>query len=137
MAVMKTRSPRRGLAAVETAIVLPLILILTMGLLEYGWLFLKAQQIQNAAREGARVACRVGATGADITSAVRHSMSLSGMEDSGYDMDLEHSVVAGLKVGPMITITVRVDYSAIGLGIGMIPTPPTLEASVTMAREGS
>ncbi len=136
MAVMRTRASRRGLAAIETAIVLPLILILTMGLLEYGWMFLKAQQIQNAAREGARVGCRVGATGADIISAVRHSMSLSGMDDSGYDLDRELSVVAGLEVGPMLTITVRVDYSAIGLGIRLIPTPATLEASVTMAREG-
>jgi Flp pilus assembly protein TadG len=43
MANMKRVSSRHGLATVETAIVLPVILLLTVGLIEYGWLLLKAQ----------------------------------------------------------------------------------------------
>ena len=41
---------------VEAAIVFPILLMLTLGAIEYGWLFLNAQQVTNAARQGARIA---------------------------------------------------------------------------------
>lgn len=43
---MKNTS-RRGTMVVETAIILPLLLLLTFGGLKYGWLFIKWQQINN------------------------------------------------------------------------------------------
>ena len=46
---------RDGLAVVEMAIVLPLLILLTFGMIEYGWLFLRSQEISNAARQGARI----------------------------------------------------------------------------------
>lgn len=50
------RSDRRGTAVVETALVLPVVLMLFFGIFEYGK-FLSAQQaIENAARAGARYA---------------------------------------------------------------------------------
>jgi hypothetical protein len=41
---------------VEAAILFPLLLILTLGAIEYGWLLFNLQRITTAAREGARIA---------------------------------------------------------------------------------
>ena len=46
----------RGAAVVEFAVVLPLLLTILFGIIEYGWVFMVRQTLQTAAREGARVA---------------------------------------------------------------------------------
>lgn len=40
----------------EFAVVLPLLLTVLFGIMEYGWLFMVRQTVQNAAREGCRLA---------------------------------------------------------------------------------
>jgi len=56
---------RAGTATVELALVVPLLLLLLMGIIEFGLLFEDFMLLKNAAREGART----GATG-DSTSAI-------------------------------------------------------------------
>jgi Flp pilus assembly protein TadG len=54
---LKTKRPRdrqRGVAAVEFALVLPLLLTLVLGAIDWGWYFFVDQLVTNAAREGAR-----------------------------------------------------------------------------------
>jgi len=51
---MKTLSSRKGVAALEMALVMPVLLVLTFGLVEFGLLMYNQQVITNAAREGAR-----------------------------------------------------------------------------------
>lgn len=46
----------RGAAAVEMAIVLPLLLLVIAGIVDFGRFFMTEIQLTNAAREGARVA---------------------------------------------------------------------------------
>lgn len=55
----------RGAAAVEMAIVLPLLLLLLGGVIDFGWLFFQKIVMTNAAREGARGAV-VKMTDADV-----------------------------------------------------------------------
>ena len=50
------RSSRRGAATVETALVLPIVLLFMFGIFEYGRYFMTMQLLNNAAREGARYA---------------------------------------------------------------------------------
>ncbi len=47
---------RRGAAMVETALVLPIVLLFMFGIFEYGRYFMTMQLLNNAAREGARYA---------------------------------------------------------------------------------
>lgn len=49
---------RRGSAAVECAVVAPLLVILFIGVLDYGQFINVAQTVSNASREGARSAAR-------------------------------------------------------------------------------
>ena len=55
---MTTRSDSRarqsGAAAVEFALVLPLLLTLVLGAIDWGWYFFIDQLVTNCAREGAR-----------------------------------------------------------------------------------
>jgi Flp pilus assembly protein TadG len=67
-------SPRRqeGAAAVEFALVAPILVILLFGVLQFGVAFLHVQTIRSAVREGARYAA-VGGTKADIQKHTKDS----------------------------------------------------------------
>ena len=60
---------RRGTVTIEMAISLPLLLLLVLGVIEYGWMFLKNQGVTNTARQTARVAARYNVTDAEIQGA--------------------------------------------------------------------
>ncbi len=54
VAGMKVVSCRKGVAAIEFALVLPVLLVLVFGIIEFGLLMYNQQVITNASREGAR-----------------------------------------------------------------------------------
>jgi Flp pilus assembly protein TadG len=54
----------RGAAAVEMLIIFPILLVLTIGIIEFGFVFNAQISLSQAAREGVRV----GAIGDDLTS---------------------------------------------------------------------
>ena len=51
---MKVKKGQKGASAVEFALVLPLLLVILFGIVEFGLLFYNQQLITNASREGAR-----------------------------------------------------------------------------------
>ena len=136
VSLRRVRGSRRAIAVTEMALVLPLVLLLTMALLEYGWIFLKAQQITNAARHGARVGARADSTLADIESGVLTVMTAAGLQGSGYLLVVEPPGISDLDAGTSFSVTVRVTYANIGLNMPLAPTPDALEAAMTMVREG-
>jgi len=118
---------RRGAAMVEMAIVLVLLLMLSLGVIEYGWLFLTMQRITNAARQGARVAAPLGATDTDGEAAM--TTLLAGVPTAVPDVTTS---------GATVTATVTVTTSAVRLvNWDALPVPATLQATVTMAKEGA
>jgi hypothetical protein len=52
---VKTRRDERGAAMVEFALILPLVLLLTFGLIDFGFAFADAAGIKSATRSGARI----------------------------------------------------------------------------------
>ncbi len=50
----KEKNSERGAAVVEFAIILPFLMLLLMGIIEFGLLFYNQQVLTNASREGAR-----------------------------------------------------------------------------------
>ncbi len=62
------RRSERGAAVVEFALVLPLLLMLLVGAIDWGWYFYLREVVTNAAREGARVGS-VSTSGAAATAA--------------------------------------------------------------------
>ena len=61
---------RPGAAAVEFALVAPLLVMLVLGMIEFGRMMMVEQILTNAAREGARKAVLPGVTKTQVESAV-------------------------------------------------------------------
>jgi Flp pilus assembly protein TadG len=64
-------APRRGTAAVEFALTLPLLLLIVLGIWEVGRMVQVQQIVSNAAREGGRQAASGAFTNAQVTTIVR------------------------------------------------------------------
>ena len=61
---------QRGNALVEFALVLPLLLLIFAGIVDFGFLFQRYEVITNAAREGARIGVLPGYEVADVQQRV-------------------------------------------------------------------
>lgn len=123
---------RRGIASLEFVMILPILLLLLFGVMEYGWMLSKAAQLNNAARDGARVGARPEATAADVSAAVAARMSDAGM--SGYTL----SVSGGATTGSVLTVEITQPYDgAVQLtNFSLIPVPENLRGRVSMRKEG-
>jgi Flp pilus assembly protein TadG len=69
----------RGAELVEFALVLPLLLVLIAGIVDFALLFQAYEVVTNAAREGARVRVLPGYTNADAQARVRAYLDASGL----------------------------------------------------------
>jgi Flp pilus assembly protein TadG len=63
---------RRGAALVEFAMVVPILIFMILGIMEFGWYAKNQLTVANATREGARQAS-LGRTTGDIETRVRNS----------------------------------------------------------------
>ena len=65
------RDARRGAAVVEMALVLPIFLMVTMGIIEFGRAMWVSNMVANSAREGARMATLDGSSNTQVQNAVK------------------------------------------------------------------
>jgi len=114
-----------------------LLLLVTLGAVEYSWLFLKQEQIANAARQAARLAATPDATNAMVTSEITTLMAQYGLSGSGYTTTFTPADVATAATGGTVEVQISVNYSKITItNFGMLPLPTTLSGIVTMIKEG-
>ncbi len=137
MVNLTLRHERRGTVAVEMALLLPLLLLILFGMLEYGSLFWRAQQIGAVSRQGARIGAMPSGTSAAVTSAVDTMMTNYGLGGTGYSVTLNPADPAGMAAGASFTVTISVPYTAIQLTNFPVPTPTTLVRATTMVKEGT
>ena len=69
----------RGAELVEFAFVLPTLLLVMAGIMDFGMLFQRYEVVTNAAREGARVAILPGYQNADVTARVNQYLTAGGL----------------------------------------------------------
>jgi hypothetical protein len=114
------------------AVVLPILLTILFGIIEFGWAFMIYQSVTNAAREGCRVAVLQGSTDTDIETRIDDYLNLVGI--TGYTTEFEHSVAGS----PEETVVVRVPYSNVSLLKGYFgSTNFDLVGRATMRKEGA
>src|SRR5215831_8178385 len=70
---------QRGAELIEFALVLPLLLLLVLGIVDFGFLFQRMEVITNAAREGARIAVLPSYTNADVQARVCNYLTSGGV----------------------------------------------------------
>lgn len=133
-----TRRIRRGFSTVEAALVLPLVLMVTFGTIEYGWMFLKAHQIAGANRHGARLAALPGANPNQVRAAVQQLLAdQAGLSAGSVTVQIIPDNPDGAAPGSAITVRTTVPYSAVELtGFTLIPAPASLTAEMVVAKEG-
>src|SRR5947209_5457878 len=74
-----SRAKRWGAAAVEFAIVAPILVSLVLALIEFGRVLMVEQILTNAAREGCRTAVLEGSTTTDVNTTVSSYLAGSGI----------------------------------------------------------
>lgn len=137
MPTQNSRRPRRGAQMVEFAIILPVLVLLLFGIIQYGWIFLKVSQLNQAARMGTRVAVRPAATEDEVRSAVDEVMTSARLSASGYTVSISD---LGVEVGDPVEIQIDVNYRNNDgielLGLSLLPRPDVLHGRAVMAKEG-
>jgi len=125
---------RRATAVVEFAVVLPLLMTMVFGIIEFGYVFMVRQTLQHAAREGCRVAILQTSVNpyANVTARITDAMSPTGL--TTYAVTMTHATV----VDPVETIEVTVPYADVSLVGGYFGfSDGTLKGSCSMRKEGS
>ena len=105
-----TRNPQAGVALIEAAFVLPVLLVLCMGMLDFGRAFHMKSVLDQAAREGARIAVVTSPDVDLVTDKVNAVLASSGVTAAG---------VTVLGPGPdhMVTVTVTTTFTFITPGV--------------------
>jgi Flp pilus assembly protein TadG len=134
----KREHRRLGVVLVETALIFPILLLLTFGLIEYGWLFLKMETLANASRRGARIAARPDATSGEVIEAINNMMTAGGVDPGRYQVTLDPADISSVETGDVVTVRVVVDdYDSISLtGSPLFPVPEQIEGEMAIAKEG-
>jgi Flp pilus assembly protein TadG len=79
MRTAPARRPRRGAAAVEFAVILPVLLLFILGIVEIGRLVMVGQLATNGSREGARYAAQGSADSATVEAYTRQYLAQTGI----------------------------------------------------------
>lgn len=130
------RKYRRGTAAVEFALVAPLLFLLILGMIEFGRVLMVQQLITNASREGARRGVLDGATTSEITTSVKNY--LTGASVAGATVTVNPNPPSSAGFGEPVTVTVSVPFNQVTwLPKPMFLSGKTLSAQSVMRRESA
>lgn len=129
----KKSQKRRAAAAVEFAVVLPLLMAVMLGIMEYGRLFMVRQTMTHAAREGARIAMlqTTDAPYTEVTDRITEVMNPTGL--TGYTVNMTHAS----SEDPTETITLAIPFEQVSLfGSFFGERPDTLTVTCSMRKAG-
>ncbi len=102
---------RRGASAIEFALIAPLMIAFTFGLVEIGRIMLVKQTATHATREGARIAVRPTADSDDVLQRVSEELALLAIENAS--VEVEPASIEDAEPGSQVTVRVRVDIASI------------------------
>ena len=136
----------RGAALIEAAFALPLLLLVCVGIIEFGRLYQTWQVMTNAAREGARVAVLPAQPTGAVDARVRQYLDMGGLNsDSTVGVDVtavDVSLGGGIDAsGSRVTVTYPFSFMALQpVAQLVVPgstagAPITLTSSATMRNE--
>jgi Flp pilus assembly protein TadG len=148
------RNRRAGVVMVEAAVVLPFIILMLFGVLEYGRYIMMRQQLTNAAREGARYAVAhtqpvtIGGTTfgnatSDVTTQITQklaSLALQGQAISVYESDSSGNNIGvwnDTKSGEWVCVRITGNFPVIASGLLFLPPTLPITTQVIMRSEAN
>ncbi len=126
-------SSRRGLAATEFAVCLPLIIVLLLGTLEASMMIFLKQSLSIAAYEGARVAITTGATEAEVIAACNQILDQRNVD--GASVSVSPAPIESQPVRTWLTVTVSAPAGRNSAIQGLFYSSHTVTAQATMMKE--
>ena len=127
----------RAAVVVEFAVVLPLLLTILFGILEYGWVFMVRLTLQNAAREGVRLAIlqTTESPYSEVDARIEAIMAPTGLTAADYTVVMSHATLDPCDRAEAITISVP--YERISVTGGFFgPASFNVTGTSTMQKEG-
>lgn len=122
----------RAAAVVEFAVVLPLLLTILFGIIEYGYIFMVRQTLQHAAREGSRIAVLQTSVPPYSAAATRIDEIMGAANLSGFTRGIAEGA------NQIVTVDVSVPYSQVSLLGGFFGIEDhDIIGSCSMRKEGS
>ena len=106
-----------GGSMLEMVLVLPILIMLSFGVVDYGYYMYLKNTLQGAAQAGARAAIPAAATNANVTGTngiITSMMSAAGISSSNYTVTLNPTDVSTASVGSNITVTITATWSNVG-----------------------
>lgn len=128
---IRSRRNRKGAAIVETAVVLPILLLMTFAIVDFGRAMMAKQVIVNASREGVRKAVVGGRTQQQVIDATKQYATDNCIKNVNVTLNANP---INCEADTPITVTVSVRYADIAT-MGFFLREATLEASTTMRKE--
>jgi len=123
---------RRGVAAVETAVCLPLLILLVFGAIELSNGIFLTQALSFASYEGAREATKAGATTAHVAARVADVLHARGVHD--YSVAITPPLNMQMERGTKITVQVRAPMNALSSISTAITNKRIATQQVTMVK---
>ena len=115
----RKRRSDSGAELIELAIVLPILLIVVAGIVDFGFLFQRYEAITNAAREGARVAILPNFNDTDVQERVKQYLDSTGLDRNASVVPLPTRSTLTLTTGATVdVVTVHVFYPAQFVALG-------------------
>lgn len=147
MKTMRNRlKTERGAALIETAITIPIILLITIGIFEFGRAYQTWQVLTNASREGARVAVLSATTDAQVQEAVRRYMEIGGLplaRSGTVTIDVARDVELGPNTASSVTVRYPFSFMVLNPIVRMVSpgsttgaAPVSMGANAVMRNEG-
>jgi Flp pilus assembly protein TadG len=134
----RTTKGERGSALIEVALTLPLLLLVSASIFEFGRAFQTWQVLTNAAREGARIAVLPGADSGEVQTRVRQYLQdgqLGGYASASINVDRAATIPMGGGTVSASVVTVNYPFSFMVLNpIARLVNPSSnLGTAITMS----
>lgn len=123
-----------GAAAVEFALILPVLLSVVFGILEYGWIFYQQFNLASAVRNGLRQGVTVSQTASPDPRASAIDKTKADLQTMGISPGTVTvtATYAGSMPTKTMTLSAGMTYQKL---IGFVPTPSRLQYAMTMMLE--
>jgi Flp pilus assembly protein TadG len=121
----------RGQSLMETALILPLLLLVSVSIFEFGRLYQTLQVLTNAAREGARVAILPSATPSDVQSRVTAYLQAGQLANSNnatvsVNQNLTISIGATTAAASLVTVNYPFSFMVLNPVANLVVNGSTL-----------
>jgi Flp pilus assembly protein TadG len=134
----------RGAVLIEAAIVMFILMLLTFGMVEFGYLIYVMHMTTGAARSGVRNAIVAGASTSSIQTAVDNVMTSAGFLTSQYTVQVDdktsgttNTTITSIVSGHDVAVHVKATWSNIGVSTIQLVSPTrVIDSVVVMRKEG-